>query len=144
MSRAEVYAGICGHSAVIEVTKVDERSVQVVIHSACEQITAMNPDLARIQWKGRGHEVFKRMMESVVYQSADKHIRHTACPIPMAILKAIEIEAGIALPQDVTITFSADRAESLILPDSASAEGASCSPNLSSIEIVSDIPQQGA
>ncbi|MBI4316389.1 MAG: hypothetical protein HY679_10665, partial [Chloroflexi bacterium] len=31
---------------------------------------------------------------------------HTACPIPAAILKAIEVEVGIALPKDVTITFS--------------------------------------
>jgi hypothetical protein len=46
------------------------------------------------------------MTESVVYQSAARHIRHTACPIPAAILKAIEVEVGIALPQDVTITFS--------------------------------------
>jgi hypothetical protein len=66
----------------------------------------MNPDLARVQWKGKGHEVFKRMTESAVYQSAAQHIRHTACPIPTAILKAIEVEVGIALPKDVTITFS--------------------------------------
>jgi hypothetical protein len=105
-TRVEVFAGVCGHSAIIEVSQVDGAHVQVVIHSACEQITDMNPDLARIQWKGKGHEVFKRMTESAVYQSAAKHIRHTACPIPTAILKAIEVEVGIALPKDVTITFS--------------------------------------
>ncbi len=106
MTRIEVYAGVCGHSATIDVTKVDEAHVQVVISSVCDQITAMNPDLARVQWKGKGHEVFKRMTESAVYQSAARHIRHTACPIPTAILKAIEVEVGIALPKDVTITFS--------------------------------------
>ena len=104
-TRIEVYAGVCGHSAVIDVTKVDDTHVQVVITSACDQITAMNPDLAQVQWKGKGHEVFKRMTESAVFQSAAKHIRHTACPIPTAILKAIEVEVGIALPKDVTITF---------------------------------------
>ena len=105
-TRVEVFAGVCGHSAVIEISKVDDAHVQVVITSACDQITAMNPDLARMQWKGKGHEVFKRMTESVVYQSAARHIRHTSCPIPAAILKAIEVEVGIALPKDVTITFS--------------------------------------
>ena len=105
-TRVEVYAGVCGHSAIIDETKVDEAHVQVVITSACEQITDMNPDLARVQWKGKGHEVFKRMTESAVYRSAGQHIRHTACPIPAAILKAIEVEVGIALPKDVTITFS--------------------------------------
>ena len=108
----EVFAGVCGHSAVIEISKVDDAHVQVVITSACDQITAMNPDLARVQWKGKGHEVFKRMTESVVYQSAARHIRHTACPIPAAILKAIEVEVGIALPKDVTITFTNSDAKS--------------------------------
>lgn len=105
-TRVEVFAGVCGHSAVVEVTKVDEAHVRVVISSACDQITDMNPDLERVQWKGKGHEVFRRMTESVVYQSAAKHIRHTACPVPAAILKAIEVEAGIAVPKDVTITFT--------------------------------------
>src|SRR3990172_982188 len=105
-TRAEVFAGVCGHSATIEVTRIDDQHVQVVIQSECDQITAMNPDLARLQWKGKGHEVFKRMADSAVYQSATKHIRHTACPIPSAILKAIEVETGVALPKDVTITFT--------------------------------------
>lgn len=105
MTEVEVHSGICGHSAVITVTRVDDQHVQVVIASECEQITAMNADLACIQWKGKGHEVFKRMPDSAVYQSAAKHIRHTACPVPSAILKAIEVETGVALPKEVSITF---------------------------------------
>lgn len=105
-TRVEVFAGICGHSATIEVTRTDATHVQVVIHSACKEITDMNPDLANLQWKGKGHEVFKRMTESAVYHSAAKHIRHTACPVPSAIIKAIEVETGVALPKDVTITFT--------------------------------------
>jgi len=127
MTRVEVFAGICGHSAVIEVTSVDAAHVNVTIHSACEQITAMNPDLEYVQWKGKGHQVFKRMTESVVYQSAARHIRHTACPIPAAILKAIEVEAGIALPKDVTITFSPPPAprgdDTQVAPDRSRADG---------------------
>ncbi len=104
-TRVEVFAGICGHSALIEVKKVDETHVQVLVHSECEQITDMNPDLASLQWKGKGHGVFRRMIDSAVYQSAARHIRHTACPVPAAILKAIEVETGLALPKDVTIRF---------------------------------------
>lgn len=105
MTIVEVYAGDCGYSAVIEVTKVDDTHVRVMIRSECEQITAMNPALVNLQWKGKGHQVFRRMIESAVYQSASEQIRHTACPIPVAILKAIEAEVGLSLPKDVTITF---------------------------------------
>ncbi|MGB3713511.1 MAG: hypothetical protein WA996_03685 [Candidatus Promineifilaceae bacterium] len=111
MAQSEVYAGICGYSAKIDVQKLDNKHVQVFVRSECEQISAMNSDLARIQWKGRGHEVFGRMSDSVVYHSTDKHIRHTGCPIPAAILKTIEIEVGIALPQDVTVKFTNSQSE---------------------------------
>jgi hypothetical protein len=105
MAQAQVHAGDCGFAATIDVTQLDRKHVQVVIHSECEQITAMNPDLTCLQWKGRGHQVFKPMAESVVYQSATGHIRHTGCPIPAVILKTIEVEVGVALPRDVTIKF---------------------------------------
>jgi hypothetical protein len=35
-----------------------------------------------------------------------KYCTHAACPVPVAIVKAIEIEAGLALPTDVTIKLS--------------------------------------
>jgi hypothetical protein len=65
----------------------------------------MNEDLACLQWKGKGHEVFTRMPESAVYRSAGKHIRHCACIVPAAVLKVIEVETGVALPQDASIVF---------------------------------------
>ena len=117
MAQSEVYAGICGCSARIDVKQLDNNHIQVLVRSECEQITAMNTDLARIQWKGRGHQVFTRMTDSVVYQSAGKHIRHTGCPVPAAILKTIEVEVGIALPEDVTIRFV--NSDSDAVPDSS-------------------------
>ena len=35
-----------------------------------------------------------------------KHCAHAACPVPVGILKAIEVEAGLALPADVIIKIS--------------------------------------
>jgi len=37
---------------------------------------------------------------------ATKHCPHTACPVPVGIIKAIEVEAGLALPADATIRLS--------------------------------------
>ena len=105
MRSLEVQAGACGYTAKITIHQVDEHHVRVEIDSLCDQITAMNRDLECLQWKGKGHEVFRPMNDSAVYRSASTHIRHTACPIPSAILKAIEVEVGAALPKDVTITF---------------------------------------
>ena len=32
-----------------------------------------------------------------------KYCTHAACPVPVGIIKAVEIEAGLALPTDVSI-----------------------------------------
>ncbi|HET7010951.1 MAG TPA: hypothetical protein VFI11_09270 [Anaerolineales bacterium] len=108
MTVVNVHAGACGHTARITVEPIDDRHVRVRIESECDQITAMNDDLAHLRWKGKGHEVFRPMNESAIYRSANLRIRHTACPIPSAILKAIEVEVGAALPKDVTLTFPAE------------------------------------
>jgi len=34
---------------------------------------------------------------------AAEHLVHPACPVPSGILKAIEVESGLALPKDASI-----------------------------------------
>lgn len=108
MAKAEVYVGDCGHSAVVEVRRLSKDTVQVKIHSACEMLTAMNDDLAAVRWRGKDHQVFRPIPESAIYRSAGCHIRHPGCPIPAAIIKAIEVEVGVALARDVTIRIYED------------------------------------
>ncbi len=103
MARAEVHSGICGYEVRVEVTSLDRKHVQVELQTTCDMCLAMNTDLARLQVKGKGHEVLLKMTDSAVYQSASQHIRHPGCVVPAAIIKAIEIEVGVALPEDVTI-----------------------------------------
>ena len=52
--------------------------------------------------------VFTNPPANPVYRSAAKHIKHAACPVMSGILKAIEVEAGLALPCDVRIEFIKD------------------------------------
>ena len=40
-----------------------------------------------------------------VYKAASRSTRHFMCPVPVAVLKAIEVEAGLALPKDVSFSF---------------------------------------
>jgi hypothetical protein len=42
----------------------------------------------------------------VVFREAAKTLLHPACPVPVGIIKAIEMEAGLALPRDVEIRFT--------------------------------------
>lgn len=102
MTRVTVNSGICGHTTTIQVEKIEKHVVRISLDSECERVAALAPELAELNWR---HGVFCKMVDSKIYQAASQHLRHTACPIPSAILKAIEVEVGIALPKDVIIHF---------------------------------------
>ena len=48
---------------------------------------------------------FKRNMP-LTHEMGVKYCTHAACPVPSGIIKAIEVEAGLALPTDVSIKLS--------------------------------------
>ena len=100
MARAMVNAGICGNTADIMVRKRSKRIVAVKIESECEMVKALGEELGELDWsKG----VLETIVTSGVYRAASKHLKHVDCPVPCALLKAIEVEVGIALPQKVSI-----------------------------------------
>ena len=99
MTRAVVNPGICGMVATIEVAKYGKRRVRVEITSQCEKLTKMVESPLELSQ----FDALKPHVYSEVYQCASEHHLCTSCPIPMAILKAIEVEAGLALPRPVTV-----------------------------------------
>lgn len=105
MSKVIMDAGACGFKAAIHAQKTGDWVMQVSISSGCEMLTAMNPQLSEVNWR-KG--IFGRIRDCVVYEVCSQHVRHTACPVPAAILKAIEVEAGLALPVDVTMRIEGD------------------------------------
>ena len=42
----------------------------------------------------------------IVGEEAARTLPHPACPVPVGIIKAIEVEAGLDLPRDVEIRLS--------------------------------------
>jgi|GEM_PF-580711 len=101
-ARAKVFAGACGFTSVIRATRVNKKYVNVKIISACKMLQKMNEDLECLNWH---QDIFKNICDSLVYQSADKHLMHTDCPIPSAIIKVIQIELDGMVPMDVNMKF---------------------------------------
>ena len=101
MTEVVVEAGICGFTATVKVTKLSNRKLGVVIASDCEILGELGNELQELDWP----DALRSPGNTIVYESAFRHIKHTACTIPVAILKAIEVEVGAALPKDVSIRF---------------------------------------
>ncbi len=97
-----VKPGVCNMDAkIVAALGEDMMSVDVTIETKCPMIQKMSP----ITGINAYSEVGTPMAESVIYQKATECIRHTACPIPCAIVKCVEVESGMAIKRPVTIEF---------------------------------------
>lgn len=107
MAKAEIFAGICGMNTTVEAT-MDGKVCKLSITSDCEAIRKMAEELTEVD---PYQEIsFKRAMPKI-HAAGHKHCYHTACPVPIGIIKAMEIEARLALPSDVTIKLSKTKRE---------------------------------
>ncbi len=101
-TRALVHAGACGYTAAVHAVHLENGNLELTIHSACSMLKAMNPDLQDLPWRKGLLDTF---FTSAVYRSADRHVRHVDCPVPCALIKAAEVELGIAAAVDSSIIF---------------------------------------
>jgi hypothetical protein len=102
MAQADIIAGNCGFTTRVETT-MNGRVCKVQITSDCAAIQRMAEELTEVD---PFKEIsFKRAMPRT-HEMGIKYCTHAACPVPVGIIKAIEIEAGLALPTDVSIKLS--------------------------------------
>ena len=102
-----VMSGICGMITEIRATSRDPSGmVSLDINTRCDSIRALaeelkvvNP-LEEISFKGKGPKTL---------HMATKHCKHTACPVPSGIIKAIEVASGLALPKDARIEVTQEK-----------------------------------
>ena len=102
MSTAEIFAGNCGFNTKVEAT-LDGNVCKLHITSECSAIQKMGDELTEVN---PYQEIsFKRAMPKI-HQAGHKFCTHAACPVPVGIIKAVEIEAKLALPTDGIIKLS--------------------------------------
>lgn len=101
MTTVKVQPGICGLLTEIQAESDDGQNVRLALESECPAITAMGGELPTVDGYSAA---FAKFSESPVYQAAEKHFKHAACPVPMAMIKAVEVACGLALPKDVDVS----------------------------------------
>lgn len=104
MTEVEVFAGICGFKTIIRMENLGKHKARCVIETGCPNHTKVAKTLETITLNAMD-ELFRKG-KSQVMQACQGTIPHASCPVPAAILKVLEVDAGLALPADVTITFT--------------------------------------
>lgn len=102
MAKAEICSGICGFMTTV-VASTNGEGCKVSIQSQCMNVqrlasalTDVDP-IREISYRGDG---------PLTWQLARKYLPHTSCSVPAGIIKAVEVESGLALPADPSIKVS--------------------------------------
>jgi len=103
MAKAEINAGICGFNTTVVATMNGDGFVHLDIQSECKAVCKLGEALQDVD---PYREFSWRRSMPQTLDLAPKCLSHPACPVPSGIIKAIEVEAGLALPADVTIRIS--------------------------------------
>jgi hypothetical protein len=100
LTKVRIRPGICGFNTVV-IAEREKKKVRLTIVTDCDMVRAMAEELNELDMVVS----FTGFINNPVYRAASKHLRHVTCPVPCGILKALEVEAGLALPRDVSIEF---------------------------------------
>jgi hypothetical protein len=102
MSKVEINAGICGHNTTVVAT-MEGKVCKLEITSDCQAIQNLAKELTEVNPL---MEISCRRATPQTLQMGIKHCFHAACPVPVGIIKAIEVASKLALPKDAIIKVS--------------------------------------
>jgi hypothetical protein len=84
-------------------TSNGDGTVHLDVQSDCKAVMKLAERMQNVDpyreftWRRQGPQTL---------ELAPQCLSHPACPVPSGIIKAVEVEAGLALPKDVTIKVS--------------------------------------
>ena len=100
MAKAIIDSGICGFITEVVTSKGEKGKIKVDIKTDCPNYKKVALEYLEVD---PFKEVLVRIGKTLICELSNKYSPHPCCPIPSGILKAIEVEAGLALPKDVSI-----------------------------------------
>jgi hypothetical protein len=102
ITRVAVDSGICGFQCTIEAWEKEKRKISIRISgSDCQQIQRLSVMVQEMNLK----DLFAPTSKNLVFSSAQAAGCHPSCPVPIGILKAVEVAMGMAIPKDAVIRF---------------------------------------
>jgi hypothetical protein len=97
---ALIRSGVCGFTVHATAQCEDAVHVSLKIESDCPNYQKVAEELHEVD---AFQELFGDKREGTVWKTCDRHSPHASCPVPVGLLKLVEVAAGLALPQTVSI-----------------------------------------
>ena len=100
LTRTKINMDNCGFQTIIQGKLLGSGSIRLEITSDCESVQRLAENLTELDLP----QIMQTMRNSIVHQTAGACLRHLACLIPAAIIRTVEVEVGIALPGESSIS----------------------------------------
>ena len=101
MTIVQILGNSCGFESRISVECLDRFLVRVRVISDCKMAQDWGNQLKELDWR----KALGKISDSPVFTLAESCLRHSSCPLPTALLKAIEVELGISIASDLELKF---------------------------------------
>jgi len=103
MRKIKVNPGVCGLESIITVNADSSGDTNIEVETKCP---AVKKFIESLEQPVDGYTVVMREKPGTgeIYEAA-ANLSHAACPVPSALIKAIEVECKLALPKTVEFTF---------------------------------------
>ena len=103
-TRVTIEPGICKLTCAVTAELLDDDEIELDVSTGCKSITDMFEEL------GHTFDMFETCLVKPgcgpFYEYASEHFpTHVSCPALCGIIKAMEVEAKLALPADASIRF---------------------------------------
>ncbi len=105
MTKVCVDPGACGFVCLIEVSRTKKYKAAVRLQSRCKQIVELAAEICEVDFMDIVGRAFG---ENQIFLSGARCKLHPSCPIPTALVKAVEAELDMAVKKNVTITLTSD------------------------------------
>jgi hypothetical protein len=104
MASVEIDAGICGFQTRASAISEDQQNVVIEVTSACEKIAQLGEAL-KAQGTIDAFQEISPASESVLMGIVRENLKGccAGCAVPAGLFKAMQVAAGLALPQDINI-----------------------------------------
>ncbi|MHB8075507.1 DUF6951 family protein [Desulfosporosinus fructosivorans] len=103
MATGVINAGVCGFTINVKAVSDEDNKVQLEITSDCPNYQKIAKELTEVD---AYKEIFNKMHVGRVYEVFAKYSPHPSCPGVSGILKTMEVAAGLALPQNASISIT--------------------------------------
>ncbi len=93
--------GVCRFKTRLIVKECDDH-LCIEMDSACPYVQEFKKSLGKIE----RYEALKMpFSENIVYRKGGQTLKHSACPLPVAVIKCAEAAAGLALKRNVKLEY---------------------------------------